>query len=634
MTLNTPTLPALAAAFLWLLVGVACATTPPPVNAPPAAADAVTAVDDPHSYSEPWKVAVTHVGLDLAVDFARQVLSGRADLTLDRQPGADTLILDSKGLTIHGVTLDDGEETTYALGAADPTLGSPLSIALGPDTEVVHVEYETSPDAAALQWLTPEQTAGGRHPFLFSQCQAILCRTIIPLQDTPSVRITYDATLRVPSELLAVMSAENPTEKNATGVYTFSMPQPIPAYLLALAVGDLEFRSMGPRTGVYAEPSVVEAAADEFAETEEMVEAAERLYGPYRWGRYDILVLPPSFPFGGMENPRLTFATPTILAGDRSLVALIAHELGHSWSGNLVTNADWDDFWLNEGFTVYVERRLMEALRGRDYSEMLAALGRQDLEATIAELGPDSPDTHLHLDLAGRDPDEGMTDVAYEKGYLFLRTIEEAVGRQRWDAFLRGWFDRHAFEPSTSELFLAELESELLEPAGVDPATIGLDRWVHGPGLPANAPEPQTAAFAEVEAELAAWLAGEAAQEVATADWTTHEWLHFLRGLPEELSVEQLTELDEAFGFTESGNSEILTAWLLVAIANEYRAADAALEEFLTTVGRRKFLDPLYRALAATPEGRARAREIYRRARAGYHSVSQGTIDEILEWEE
>jgi hypothetical protein len=335
-----------------------------------------------------------------------------------------------------------------------------------------------------------------------------------------------------------------------------------------------------------------------------------------------------------MENPRLTFATPTILAGDRSLVALVAHELGHSWSGNLVTNATWDDFWLNEGFTVYVERRLMEELRGREYSEMLATLARQEVEATIADLGPDSRDTHLHLDLAGRDPDEGMTDIAYEKGYLFLRALEEAVGRDRWDPFLRGWFERHAFEPATSELFLAEVRERLLQPAGIAPETVGLERWVYGPGLPPNAPDPRTAAFAEVEAQLAAWLAGDAAAaDLATADWTTHEWLHFLRALPEELTAEQLAELDSAFGFTASGNSEILSAWLLVAIANDYRAADRALEDFLMEVGRRKFLDPLYRALAATPEGRQRALEIYRRARPGYHSVSVGTIDEILGWE-
>ncbi|HEX6203795.1 MAG TPA: M1 family metallopeptidase [Thermoanaerobaculia bacterium] len=638
--MNRPTpRPLLLLVLLALAAGCATApaTAPPPpaAAAEPAAAPGVGAVDDAHSYAEPWKVAVRHLALDLAVDFDRQVLSGHADLTLDRRdPAADSLVLDSRGLTVRRVTLDGGAEAEFEVGDADPVLGAPLTIGIAPDTEVVRVEYETSPDAAALQWLSPAQTAGGEHPFLFSQCQAILCRTIIPLQDTPSVRFTYEATLRVPPELLAVMSAENPTAKNATGVYRFEMPQAIPSYLLALAVGDLAFRSMGPRTGVYAEPSVVDAAAHEFAETEQMVEAAERLYGPYRWGRYDLLVLPPSFPFGGMENPRLTFATPTILAGDRSLVALVAHELGHSWSGNLVTNATWDDFWLNEGFTVYVERRLMEELRGREYSEMLATLARQEVEATIADLGPDSRDTHLHLDLAGRDPDEGMTDIAYEKGYLFLRALEEAVGRDRWDPFLRGWFERHAFEPATSELFLAEVRERLLQPAGIAPETVGLERWVYGPGLPPNAPEPRTAAFAEVEAELASWLAGEAAAaDLATADWTTHEWLHFLRALPAELTAEQLAELDRAFGFTASGNSEVLSAWLLVAIANDYRAADRALEDFLMEVGRRKFLDPLYRALAATPEGRQRALAIYRRARPGYHSVSVGTIDEILGWE-
>ncbi|HEX2162661.1 MAG TPA: M1 family aminopeptidase/hydrolase, partial [Thermoanaerobaculia bacterium] len=473
--------------FALVVLAAGCATAPattaPAGGAAPAAA---ARVDDPHSYAEPWNVAVTHLGLDLAVDFERQVLAGRADLTIDRRsPDADTLILDTRGLDVRRVTLDDGEETTFRLGTADPVLGAPLTIDLRPGTEVVHVEYETSPDAAALQWLDPAQTAGGRHPFLFSQCQAILCRTIIPLQDTPSVRITYEATLRVPPELLAVMSAENPISKNDTGVYTFSMPQPIPAYLLALAVGDLEFRSVGPRTGVYAEPSVVEEAAWELGEMEQMVEAAERLYGPYRWGRYDVLVLPPSFPFGGMENPRLTFATPTILAGDRSLVALIAHELGHSWSGNLVTNATWDDFWLNEGFTVYVERRLMEALRGREYSEMLAALGRQDLEQTIADLGATSPDTRLHLDLEGRDPDEGMTDVAYEKGYLFLRAVEEAVGRDRWDRFLRGWFERHAVSAVTTATFVHEVRALLLRGDEAAAGRAGVEAWVYGPGLPA-----------------------------------------------------------------------------------------------------------------------------------------------------
>jgi leukotriene-A4 hydrolase len=616
--------------LLPVLLTPACAPPPEPAAAPDAAV--APAVDDPHSHARPWEVAVEHLALDLAVDFERRVLSGRASLDVDNRAGADTLVLDTRGLTIERVTLDGGEETSFELGEEDPLLGRPLTIALRPGTQVVHVDYATGAGADAVQWLAPEQTAGGEHPFLFTQSQAILARTWVPLQDTPSVRFTYDATVRVPRGLMAVMSAENPTGTSADGVYRFAMPQPIPSYLMALAVGDLAFRAIDERTGVYAEPSVVEAAAWEFAETAEMIDAAEALYGPYRWGRYDLLVLPPSFPFGGMENPRLTFATPTILAGDRSLVALVAHELGHSWSGNLATNATWNDFWLNEGFTVYVERRLMEALRGREYAEMLASLGRGDLEATLDELGRGDGSTALHLDLAGDDPDEGMTDVAYEKGYFFLRMLEEAVGRERWDPFLRAWFDDHAFESVTSEEWLDYLRAELLAPADIDPESLHLRQWVYEPGLPVNMPRVETERFAAVDAQAERWLAGELeATALDPTDWTTHEWLHFVRGLPDDLTAERLAALDAAFGLTESGNSEILAAWFVRTIAADYEPAYPALERFLTGMGRRKFLTPLYGALAETPEGRVRALAIYEKARPGYHPLAQSSIDELLD---
>ena len=620
----------LALGLLPLLLATGCAPPPEPAAAPEAAAAQV--VDDLHSYSRPWEVAVEHLTLDLAVDFERRVLSGRASLRLDHRAGGDTLVLDTRGLDVEGVSLDDGEETTFELGAEERFLGRPLSIRVHPNTEVVHVDYATGSGADAVQWLEPRQTAGGEHPFLFTQSQAILARTWVPLQDTPSVRFTYDATVRVPPGLMAVMSAENPTETAADGIYRFRMPQPIPSYLMALAVGDLAFRAIDERSGVYAEPSVVEAAAWEFAETGDMIDAAEALYGPYLWGRYDLLVLPPSFPFGGMENPRLTFATPTILAGDRSLVALVAHELGHSWSGNLATNATWDDFWLNEGFTVYVERRLMEALRGREYAEMLAALGRGDLEATLDELGRDDANTALHLDLEAHDPDDGMTDVAYEKGYFFLRMLEEAVGRERWDPFLRAWFDDHAFESVTSEEWLDYLRAELLEPAGVDPESLHLRQWVYEPGLPENMPRVETERFAAVDAQAELWLAGELeASALDHEDWTTHEWLHFIRGLPDDLTAQRLAALDAAFGLTGSGNSEILAAWFVHAIAAGYEPAYPALERFLTGMGRRKFLTPLYGALAETPEGRQRALAIYEKARPGYHPLAQLSIDELLE---
>lgn len=584
---------------------------------------------DVHSHARPDEVAVSHLDLDLNVDFTSKRLTGRASLKLDHRAATHQLHLDTNGLDIRKVTLDDSQDAaTFKLGEAQDFLGRELTIDITPDTRVVHIDYASDPSAKAVQWLSPEQTAGGKHPFLFTQSQAILARTWVPCQDSPAVRMTYNATIRVPTELMAVMSADNPTEKATDGVYHFSMPQAIPSYLLALAVGDLEFRDLGEQTGVFAEPSVVEKAAYEFAETEDMIKAVENLYGPYLWGRFDILVLPPSFPFGGMENPRLTFATPTILAGDRSLVSLIAHELAHSWSGNLVTNATWNDFWLNEGFTVYLERRIMEAIEGKDYADMLALLGFQDLQASLTDL--EARDTHLHLDLDGRDADDGMTDIAYEKGYSFLRSIEETVGREPFDTFLKVYFDKYKFQSLTTTDFVNHLKSELIADNAELAKKLDLDTWIHGPGLPDNVPRITSDAFTAVEAELAAWQNGRSASELATGDWTTHEWLHFLRSLPETLSAEQMAQLDASFSFTDTGNSEVLHAWLHHVIQNRHEAGYDALEGFLTGMGRRKFLAPLYRRLATTEEGLARAKKIYEKARPAYHSVSSSTIDEVL----
>ncbi|HEV7237749.1 MAG TPA: M1 family aminopeptidase/hydrolase, partial [Thermoanaerobaculia bacterium] len=452
---------------------------------------------DIHSFARPDEAVVRHLALDLDVDFEQQRLTGSATLQIETSRDVRDLVLDTNGLAIGKVMLDDGSETTAVLGEAKPHLGAPLMIAVQPSTRSVRIEYASAPDAAAVQWLSKEQTAGGRHPFLFTQSQAILARTWVPIQDSPGIRITYDATIRVPRGLMAVMSAENATKLNANGVYHFRMPQAIPAYLLALAVGDLEFRSLGRNSGVWAEKPMIAASAYELADTQKMIEAAEKLYGPYRWGQYDVLVLPPSFPFGGMENPRLTFATPTILAGDRSLVNLVAHELAHSWSGNLVTNATWNDFWLNEGFTVYFERRIMEEISGREYSEMLALLGRQDLEATVAELP--ARDTHLFLDLTGRDPDDAATKLPYEKGYFLLRLIEETVGRAKWDAFLRDYFDRHAFHSMTTAAFVEELKDAFPD------LPIDVNVWIHGPGIPDNAPVVHSDAFLKVEDQVKAF---------------------------------------------------------------------------------------------------------------------------------
>jgi leukotriene-A4 hydrolase len=629
-----------ALALAAVLGGCAPASVPAGDPGPPPPAPAANAMAplprDIHSFARPEVARVTNVSLDLRADFATKTLEGTAALDVQAAPGADEIVLDTRGLDIQRVTDAAGQELPWEFGAADSVLGRPLTVGLPPGARRIVIRYRTSPDAGALQWLTPEQTAGKRHPFLFSQGQAILTRTWIPTQDSPGIRQSYDARITVPAALTAVMSADmlTPQGEPANGgrSFRFRLDTPVPPYLIALAVGDLAFRATGPRTGVWTEPSMLDRAAYELAELERFVDAAEALYGPYRWGRYDVLVLPPSFPFGGMENPRLTFATPTILAGDRSLVSLIAHELAHSWSGNLVTNATWSDFWLNEGFTTYFENRIMEALYGPERAAMLASLGWGNLQTAIEGAGgPGAADTRLHIDLAGRDPDAGMTEIPYEKGATFLRTLEQAVGRARWDAYLRSYFDRHAFQPMTTERFLEDLRANLIRGDAELERRLMLDEWVSGTGVPANAVRRESDAFARVEAEAQRFRAGTPAAQLATGQWSTQEWQHFLGALPQGLTAAQLADLDRAFRLSEQGNSEILFAWLQIAVRHRYEPALPALERFLTSQGRRKFVRPLFASLMGQGEwGQAHARRIYQIARPGYHPVTSGSVDEIV----
>ena len=595
-------------------------------------------VQDPHSYARPDVVAVRHLALDIDVNFEQKTIGGTAILTLEQATGADSLVLDTKDLTIAAVerseTGDRYEPVPFFLAAPDTILGARLAVPVLPATRYVRVTYETAPGAEALQWLAPELTAGKKLPFLLTQSQAINARTWVPIQDGPGMRFTYTAAVRVPANLMALMSAENPTVKSPDGRYQFRMEQPIPAYLLALAVGDLVFAPVGgQRTGVYAEPSMLERAVYELEEMGKMMELAEGLYGPYRWERYDVVILPPSFPFGGMENPRLTFATPTILAGDRSLTSLIAHELAHSWSGNLVTNATWNDFWLNEGFTVYFENRIMEALNGREYAEMLAQLSYQDLVEDVADMGEDSPDTQLAAALEGRNPDDGVTAIAYDKGYYFLRLIEQTVGREPWDAFLKAYFAENAFRTMTTDAFVTRLRSELLSQNPAWEQQIGVEEWVYGRGIPANIPAAQATRFEAVDQAIGAWDASGDVAVIRSDAWSTHEWLHFIRNLPKGIAAERLAALDGAFSLTNSTNAEIQCAWYTRSIAAGYEAAYPAIRNFLLQVGRRKFLMPLYRGMIDSEAGRIRARDIYREARLNYHPVAQTSLDALLKWQ-
>lgn len=581
----------------------------------------IQAGKDYHSYANPEEILITHLNLDLTADFEAKKLIGSVQVTVDRQQDdANELVLDTRDLAIISVT-SNGEKIVFELKPADENLGAALHIILPENANKVTINYETSPSASGAQWLTPAQTAGKKHPFLFTQAQAVHARSFIPLQDSPQVRVTYSATIRTPKELIAVMSASNEPDTERDGVYEFDMPQPIPSYLIALAIGDLQFKSMGERTGVYAEPSVLASAAAEFEDTESMLIATENKYGPYSWDRYDLLILPPSFPFGGMENPRLSFITPTVIAGDKSLVALIAHELAHSWSGNTVTNATWRDLWLNEGFTTYLTYRIMEMIYGEGRFNMEAVLGYQDLQSDIKSL--DANDQILAIDLRGRNPDDVFSNIPYEKGALFLREIEHKIGRDNFDQFLVEYFEHFSFKSITTDQFITYLDETLLTQYADKLDKKRITEWIFEPGIPKGAPVPESDAFVKVDSARGLWLAGGTkASDIETADWAFHQWLYFLNNMPEKLSAEKLTELDNAFLLTSSKNNEIAHSWLMIAVKNEYKPAYERLYDYLTSIGRNKLVKPLYKELSKTPQGKAFAKKAFDQAKPGYHPLT------------
>jgi leukotriene-A4 hydrolase len=599
---------------------------------------------DYHSYANVDQFRTTHLELDLRVDFQFKTIAGSVTLDLKRlDPRSTQLVLDTKDLMI----LDVRQKATDVLGATsknqtiwvscpfrlekpDPILGTALVIQLPPSrkgTESIKIDYETLESSSALQWLTEKQTA--RHkPFLYTESEPIGARSWIPLQDTPQVRATYKAKVHTDQGLRAVMSAENDPKAKATGEYSFVMPQAVPSYLIALAVGDLEFQETGPRTGVYAEKPMIKAASKEFADTESMIQANEKMFGPYRWSRYDILVMPPSFPEGGMENPRLSFITPTVIVGDKSLVSVIAHELAHSWAGNLVGNATWRDFWLNEGFTDYMTSRIMTAVYGEQRAAMEEVLGLKSLRDELAKFKP--ADQILAIDLRDRDPGDSLTNIPYEKGRLFLNYLDAKFGRERFDSFLRGYFDHFAFKSINSEQFMAYLQENLLDrfPGIVTRAQV--NTWILSPGLPADAVLPVTTLFQPVDAAREAWLAGKLEAKKIGAGWVAQQWLYFLEGMPPTLSAAQLTDLDKAFGLSKSPNAEIGHSWFKLVIANNYQPAFPRLEEYLKTIGRRKLIEPLYESLMKTPAGTEVAKRVFAKARPGYHPETVKAIEAIV----
>lgn len=585
---------------------------------------------DTSSHARPDEARVRHVSLDLVADFDRKVFSGKAILDVVARDDAREIVLDSDHLAIRAIRIN-GRPAQYTIGEHRDTFGAPLTIQLN-GARRIEIEYESAPNASALQWLEPAQTASGKR-FLFSQGQSIHNRSWIPTQDSPGIRQTYDARIVVPADLKAVMSAEMLTPngqrtQDGQRAFRFRMPQPIPPYLIAIAIGDLVHRDVGPRTGVYAEPSVIERGVYECADMERMMDVAEALYGPYRWGRYDVLILPPSFPYGGMENPRLTFLTPTFLAGDRSLVSLVAHELAHSWSGNLVTNAIWADGWLNEGFTSYIEARIGEALFGVEHARMAEVLSWADIQTALTTVPADGQRLHW---IGEVNPNENSTAITYDKGALFLRTIEGIIGRERIDAYLRSYFDRHAFQPMTTQGLLADFRQHVVRGDTALETRLKLDQWAYEPGIPSNAVEPRATGFDEIPGYQEHFLSGGPPSAAPWETWNTMQRQRYLQTLPRNMPVERLQALEAAFNLDEIGNMEVRFDWLILAAGNRYAPSAQAIERFLTSQGRGKFLVPIYRTLMQQGDwGQELARRIYVRARPTYHPIAVNRIDPIV----
>lgn len=595
-------------------------------------------VEDPHTYSNLDEIRTQHLELDLEVNFTNKTVYGVARHQMSKHE-CDTAIFDIKELEIKKITLGKkGDETStdFVIGKNDELLGQALCVKISPTTEWINIYYQTTEKTEALDWLDPQLTAGKKNPFMYTQGQAILTRSWIPTQDSPLNRFTYSADVKVPENLFAVMSASNPEVRNETGVYHFEMDQKIPSYLIALAVGDLVYTPLGANCGIYSEPELAEKCAYEFVDLPQMISTAEEMYGKYRWEKYDIVMLPYSFPFGGMENPRLTFANPTLLAGDRSMVSVIAHELAHSWSGNLVTNATWNDFWLNEGFTVYFENRIMEAIYGKETANILAIIEFQDLELALEDLenGEHPEDTQLKLQLDHRNPDDGMTDIAYVKGAFFLRTLEQTVGREKFDAFLAKYFDSHAFEVITTEDFVNYLNKELLEPNNV---TFNTNEWIYQPGLPDNCVKissdrlDKMIAIAQKinnnEDVFKKELKGK-----KRSDYITQEWITFIRSLDKELSLETMKKLDDQFKFSTESNPAIKSSWFQLAVTSGYSEARPEMAEYLKLVGRRWYIESIYQALhdSKNPDDLVWAKQVFEEAKQHYHFVSKTTIQEVL----
>ena len=584
-------------------------------------------VKDPSSYADLTQGRIKHILFRIAVDFSARILQIEATYQM-QEPVRGSFYLDSFKIALTHAHAND-RQLIWAFDTQDEILGQRLHLKGLEGDSTFTLTFQTSPEARALQWLEANQTAGGRYPFLFSQCQAIHARSIFPCQDTPSVRFTYSAEVEVPEGLVAVMAAEQVGIDEGSGYgstgFRFRMPQPIPSYLFALAAGNLDFRELGPRTGVYAEPETIETAAWEFAENEVKIIEAEKLLGPYLWGRYDLLILPPSFPYGGMENPRLTFLTPTAILGTRAHLSLITHELAHAWTGNLVTNATWQDFWLNEGWTTYAETRITEVLEGKEVTDLHLAFHEKQLIAIMQRIGMDSPLTRLKLP-EERDADSFTTSIPYFKGCFFLQECEYAVGRAHFDAFIQRYMARFQFQSLTTEAFLDFLRSELPDVF----EKVDVQKWIYETGLPQERHRPQSQLYDVVEKALDDYQRGIRPTKEQLQGWHRYQLMAFLQGLPQRISLDDCKYFDEILELDKRNDVALYSYFYVIAIKSGYEEILPRVEQFMGKIGRMLYVLPIVRAMIDTDWSRERIRPLFESVRERHHQITVHAMEGLL----
>lgn len=643
----------LSKGLIWLLLSALCACKTE--NNPKATVTETIDVTtlDPHSYANFNEVQTRHLALELEVSFANRTIYGIARHEINNK-NARKAIFDINGPLIQKVTTGPKgkeQEADFVIGKMDhdSILGQPLIVSISPSTKFINIYYKTGERCDAVEWIHHDSP---KDAFLYTQGQAILTRTWIPIQDAPSNRITYDATVKVAPNLMALMSANNPTSLNPIGKYSFKMEHPIPSYLIALTVGDIRYHAYSKRCGVYAPAHLISLARQEFIDLPQMISSVEKLYGPYAWGRYDIMVQHPSFPFGGMENPRLTFINPAIVAGDKSLVSVVAHELAHSWSGNLVTNETWNDFWINEGFTVYLEHRIMEELYGKEYSEMLSEIEWDELQQELIAIKQSKhpEDAALFLHLKNRNPDDGMTSIAYVKGAYFLKTLEHVFGRKKMDQFLNEYFNQHRFQSMNTEKFIAFMQGNL---AGSKLSNFDYNRWIYQPGIPSNVVHTTSALLSTMKnlakttnqgidifapVKKVKWITKKGSkkkrkktyvEQLDPKAFNTQQWIMYFRSLNSNLSSENLKKMDEVAHFSQA-NSEVRFEWFLLNLRCENWSIEKDLQAFLASNGRRKYVLPLFNSIVRDKKRLKWAREVYQSAKGNYHSVTRHSVEKLL----